>query len=145
MDAVSIAARAIKAGEADLMIAGGVESMSRAPFVMPKATSAFSRANAVYDTTIGWRFVNPKLKAAIRHGFDAGDRARTSPTSSTSAAKTRTPSPCAARTSAAAAQAAGRFDAEIVPVTIPQRKGDPVVVDKGRASARHHASRSWPA
>src|ERR1044071_6261201 len=69
MDAVGTAARAIKAGEAGLMLAGGVESMSRAPFVMPKAESAFSRANAVYDTTIGWRFVNPKMKA--QYGIDS--------------------------------------------------------------------------
>src|SRR5205085_6202769 len=69
LDAVGMAARAIKAGEADLIIAGGVESMSRAPFVMPKADSAFSRANAIYDTTIGWRFVNAKLKA--KYGIDS--------------------------------------------------------------------------
>ena len=74
MDAVGMAARAIRAGDYDLMIAGGVESMSRAPFVMPKAETAFSRSNAVYDTTIGWRFVNPKMKAAVWHLFDARDR-----------------------------------------------------------------------
>ena len=74
MDAVIAAARAIKAGEAELMIAGGVESMSRAPFVLPKADSAFSRHAEIHDTTIGWRFVNPLMKAAIRRRFHAGDR-----------------------------------------------------------------------
>ena len=74
LDAVAMAARAIKAGEADLIVAGGVESMTRAPFVMPKADSAFSRANAVYDTTIGWRFVNKRMKAEYGDRFDARDR-----------------------------------------------------------------------
>ena len=74
LDAVAMAARAIKAGEADLIVAGGVESMTRAPFVMPKADSAFSRANAVYDTTIGWRFVNNRMKAEYGIELDARDR-----------------------------------------------------------------------
>jgi acetyl-CoA acyltransferase len=95
MDALIAAARAVKSGEAELMIAGGVESMSRAPFVLPKAESAFSRNAEIYDTTIGWRFVNPLMKA--QYGV---------------------------------AQANGRLDREIVPVTIPQRKGDPLVVSK---------------
>jgi len=109
MDAVGSAARAIKAGEAGLMIAGGVESMSRAPFVMPKAESAFSRSNAVYDTTIGWRFVNRLMKA--QYGVDSMPET--------------------------AENVAEQFgiereaqDAEIVPVTIAQKKGDPVVVAK---------------
>ena len=128
LDALGSAARAIRCGEAELMIAGGVESMSRAPFVMPKAESAFSRANAVYDTTIGWRFVNKLMKS--QYGIDSMpetaenvaaefgiDRAAQDRMALASQAKT------------VAAQKAGFFDAEIVPVTIPQRKGDPLVVD----------------
>ena len=127
MDAVGTAARAIGSGEAGLMIAGGVESMSRAPFVMPKADAAFSRSNAVYDTTIGWRFVNRRMKelygvdsmpetaenvaADFRISRDAQDRMA-----------------LASQQKAVAAQASGFFDAEIVPVTIAQKKGDPVVV-----------------
>ncbi len=96
MDAVGTAARAIMTGQIDLAIAGGVESMSRAPFVMPKAESPFSRANAVYDTTIGWRFVNPKMKAA--YGVDRCPRPpRTWRPTTRSRARTRTPSRCAAR------------------------------------------------
>ncbi|MEO8122823.1 MAG: 3-oxoadipyl-CoA thiolase [Burkholderiales bacterium] len=127
MDAVGSAARAIRCGEAGLMIAGGVESMSRAPFVMPKAEAAFSRANAVYDTTIGWRFVNKLMKAqygidsmpetaenvAVEFGIerDAQDRMA-----------------LASQTKALAAQQSGFFDAEIVPVTLAQKKGEPIVV-----------------
>jgi 3-oxoadipyl-CoA thiolase len=129
LDAVGMAARAIKAGEAELIIAGGVESMSRAPFVMPKADAAFSRANAVYDTTIGWRFVNPKMKDA--YGDD------TMPSTGENVAQefqvNREDQDAFALRSqerAAAAQANGRLAAEIVPVTIPQRKGDHIVVDK---------------
>ncbi len=128
MDAVGMASRAIKAGDYDLAIAGGVESMSRAPFVMPKATSAFTRSNAVYDTTIGWRFVNKKMHAAYgtesmpqtadnvaeQYGINRADQ-----------------DAFAARSQArwAAAHKAGVFSDEITPVTIPQRKGEPVLVD----------------
>ena len=129
MDAVGTAARAIKSGEAGLMIAGGVESMSRAPFVMPKAETAFSRANAVYDTTIGWRFVNKLMKA--QYGVDAmpetaenvADDFRIDRISQDRMA-------LASQQKAVAAQQAGFFDAEITPVTIAQKKGDPIVVAK---------------
>jgi acetyl-CoA acyltransferase len=126
MDAVGTAARAIKSGEAALMIAGGVESMSRAPFVMGKADSAFSRAMKLEDTTMGWRFVNPALKeqygvdtmpqtaenVAAEHGISRADQDRFA---------------LASQQKAVAAQLAGFFDSEITPVTIPQKKGDPVV------------------
>jgi 3-oxoadipyl-CoA thiolase len=129
MDAVAMAARAIKAGEAELIVAGGVESMTRAPFVMPKAEGAFGRANAVYDTTIGWRFVNRRLKA--EYGIDsmpetAENVAREFQVSREDQDKFAAES----QRRAAAAQANGRLAAEIVPVTIPQRKGDPIVVDR---------------
>lgn len=126
MDAVGLAARGIKAGDYRLAIAGGVESMSRAPFVMPKADTAFSRANAVFDTTIGWRFVNPKMQEAYGtdsmpetadnvaedYGIDRADQ-----------------DAFAARSQArfAAAQEAGRFTEELMEVSIPQRKGDPKI------------------
>ncbi|MGE5116663.1 MAG: acetyl-CoA C-acyltransferase, partial [Betaproteobacteria bacterium] len=127
MDAVGTAARAIKAGEAQFVIAGGVESMSRAPFVMPKAETAFSRANAVYDTTIGWRFVNRLMKE--KYGVDSMPE-----TAENVAADYRIEREAqdrmalASQLKAVAAQKAGFFDAEIVPVTIPQKKGEPVVV-----------------
>ncbi len=129
MDAVAMAARAIKAGEAELIVAGGVESMSRAPFVMPKAESAFSRDNAVYDTTIGWRFVNKTLKAQF--GIDS--MPETAENVADDFGVTRADQDRFAVESqrrAAAAQASGRFDAEIVPISIPQKKGDPVVVSR---------------
>jgi 3-oxoadipyl-CoA thiolase len=129
LDALGSAARAIRAGEAALMIAGGVESMSRAPFVMPKAESAFSRSNAVYDTTIGWRFVNklmkeqygvdsmPETAENVAHDFgierEAQDRMA-----------------LASQQKAVAAQQSGFFDAEITPVTIAQKKGEALVVTK---------------
>ncbi len=127
LNAVGLAAQAIKAGEAHLMIAGGVESMSRAPFVMPKATSAFARDNAVYDTTIGWRFVNPAMRAAYGvdsmpetaenvaadHGINRADQDAMA---------------LASQTKAVAAQQAGHLAREICPVTIPQKKGEAVVV-----------------
>jgi acetyl-CoA C-acetyltransferase len=129
MDAVGIAARAIKAGEAGLMIAGGVESMSRAPFVMPKAESAFSRANAVYDTTIGWRFVNPKMKAL--YGVDSmPETAENVATDFRIEREAQDRMALASQMKAVAAQQAGFFDAEICPVTIPQKKGEAVVVSK---------------
>ncbi len=128
MDAVGMAARGIKAGDYDLVIAGGVESMSRAPFVMPKAEAAFSRANAVYDTTIGWRFVNPKMEA--RYGTDSMPETADNVAEDFNISR-EDQDAFAARSQArwAAAHAAGRFDDEICPVTVPQRKGDPVFVD----------------
>jgi acetyl-CoA C-acetyltransferase len=126
MDAVAYAARAIKAGEADLIVAGGVESMTRAPFVSPKAESPFSRTNAVYDTTIGWRFVNKRMKAEF--GIDS--MPETAENVAQDFGVTREDQDKFAVESqrrAAAAQAAGRFDTEIVPVAIPQKKGDPVL------------------
>ena len=128
MDAVGMAARAIKSGDCDFVIAGGVESMTRAPFVMPKADSAFSRANAVYDTTIGWRFVNPKMKAQ----FGVDSMPQTADNVAADFGISRADQDAfAARSQArwAAAQAAGLFRDEIVPVTIPQKKGDPLIVE----------------
>ena len=128
MDAVGFAARGIKAGDYDLTIAGGVESMSRAPFVMPKATQAFTRANTVYDTTIGWRFVNPRMEA--QYGIDSMPQ-----TADNVAADYDVSRPdqdaFAARSQErwAAAHAAGLFADEIEPVTLPQRKGDPITFD----------------
>ncbi|MBX2831104.1 MAG: 3-oxoadipyl-CoA thiolase [Rhodospirillales bacterium] len=129
MDAIIIAARAIKSGEQEVMIAGGVESMSRAPFVMPKASSAFSRNAEIYDTTIGWRFVNPVMKK--QYGVDS------MPETGENVAEDFNISRAdqdvfAARSQdkAVAAQENGVLGQEITPVTIPQRKGDPIVVDK---------------
>ncbi|HYI38730.1 MAG TPA: 3-oxoadipyl-CoA thiolase [Allosphingosinicella sp.] len=129
MDAVSMAARIIRGSEADMVLAGGSESMSRAPFVMAKAQSAFDRNAEIYDTTIGWRFVNPKMKHA--YGDD------TMPSTAENVAQewqiSREDQDAFAVRSqekAAAAQENGRFAAEIVPVSIPQRKGDPLVVDR---------------
>jgi 3-oxoadipyl-CoA thiolase len=127
MDAVGIAARAIKAGEMQLMIAGGVESMSRAPFVMPKAGSAFSRDTAVHDTTIGWRFVNPKMKAAF--GVDSmPETAENVAAEYKVSREDQDRMALASQTKALAAQKSGFFDGEIVPVTIPQKKGEALVV-----------------
>ena len=129
MDAVGIAARAIKSGEAQLMIAGGVESMSRAPFVMPKAESAFSRANAVYDTTIGWRFVNKLMKE--KYGVDSmPETAENVATDFGIDREAQDRMALASQQKAVAAQKAGFFDAEIVPVTILQKKGEPIVISK---------------
>lgn len=128
LDAVGQAARAIKAAEADLLIAGGVESMSRAPFVMPKAESAFSRSNAVYDTTIGWRFVNPRMKAL----YQTHSMPETADNVAADYGISRADQDAFALRSQqrwAAAHAAGRFKDEIVPVTLPAKKGDPVVFD----------------
>ena len=129
MDAVAMAARVIRGSEADMVIAGGSESMSRAPFVMAKATSAFDRNAEMYDTTIGWRFVNPKMKHA--YGDD------TMPSTAENVAQefqiSREDQDAFAVRSqdkAARAQESGRFDAEIAPVAIPQRKGEPLVVDR---------------
>ena len=128
MDAVGMAARAIRAGDCDFVLAGGVESMSRAPFVMPKAESAFSRANAIYDTTIGWRFVNPKMKKA----FGVDSMPETADNVAADFAINREDQDAfAARSQArwAAAHEAGVFADEIVPVSLPQKKGDPLVID----------------
>lgn len=125
MDAVGMAARGIKAGDYRLAIAGGVESMSRAPFVMPKATSAFSRANAVFDTTIGWRFVNPKMKAA----YGTHSMPETADNVAEDYGVSREDQDAfAARSQAryAAAEDAGHFDDERMSLDIPQRKGDPL-------------------
>ncbi|RXT55404.1 3-oxoadipyl-CoA thiolase [Bosea sp. Tri-44] len=129
LDALGLAARSIRAGDCELMIAGGVESMSRAPFVMPKADAAFSRANAVYDTTIGWRFVNPKLKKAF--GIDS--MPETADNVAADFGVSRADQDAFALRSQqrwAAAQAAGRFADEMAPVSVPQKKGDPVIVDR---------------
>ncbi len=129
LDAVGTAARAIKAGEAGLMIAGGVESMSRAPFVMPKADSAFSRSNAVYDTTIGWRFINKRMKEL--YGVDSmPETAENVATDFHIEREAQDRMALASQMKAVAAQKAGFFDAEITPVTIPQKKGDATVVSK---------------
>jgi len=129
MDAVIAAARAIKAGEAELMIAGGVESMSRAPFVMPKAETAFSRHAEIHDTTIGWRFVNPVMKK--QYGVDSMPETGENVAEDFKVSR-QDQDAFAVRSQekAAAAQANGRLAKEITPVTIPQRKGDPVVVEK---------------
>ncbi|MEP3427529.1 MAG: 3-oxoadipyl-CoA thiolase [Roseibium sp.] len=129
MDAVISAARAIKSGEIDLAIAGGVESMSRAPFVMPKAGTAFSRNAEIHDTTIGWRFVNPLLKS--QYGIDS--MPETAENVAEDFGISRADQDAFALRSqqrAVAAQENGRLDEEIVPVIIPQRKGDPALVDK---------------
>lgn len=129
LDAVGTAARAIKAGEATLMIAGGVESMSRAPFVMPKMDAAFGRANAVYDTTIGWRFINKLMKA--QYGVDSmPETAENVATEFKIEREAQDRMALASQMKAVAAQKAGHLAREIVPVTIPQKKGDPVVVSQ---------------
>ena len=127
LDAIGTAARAIRSGEAHLMIAGGVESMSRAPFVMPKADSAFGRNAEIYDTTIGWRFVNKKMKAM--HGVDSmPETAENVATDHRIEREAQDRMALASQRKAVAAQKAGFFDPEITPVSVPQRKGDPVVV-----------------
>jgi acetyl-CoA acyltransferase len=129
LDALGTAARAIKSGEADLMIAGGVESMSRAPFVMPKAESAFSRAMTVQDTTIGWRFVNPLMKA--QYGVDSmPETAENVATDFRISRADQDHMALASQQKAVAAQKAGVFDAEIVPVTVAQKKGAPLIITK---------------
>ncbi len=128
MDAVGMVSRGIKAGDYDMAIAGGVESMSRAPFVMPKATTAFTRSNAVYDTTIGWRFVNPKMQQA--YGIDSMPQTADNVAEDYGISRADQDE-FAARSQArwAAAHEAGLFADEITPVSVPQRKGDPVIVD----------------
>ena len=129
LDAVAMAARAIRSGDAELILAGGSESMSRAPFVLPKATSPFDRNAEIYDTTIGWRFVNPKMRDA--YGDD------TMPSTAENVAdefmisrEDQDQFALRSQEKTAVAQEIGRLAAEIVPVTIPQRKGDPIVVDR---------------
>jgi 3-oxoadipyl-CoA thiolase len=129
LDAVGSAARAIRAGDAGLMIAGGVESMSRAPFVIPKAESAFSRSNAIYDTTIGWRFINPAMKAA--YGVDSMPETGENVADDFGVSREDQDAfALRSQAKAAAAQANGRLGLEITPVAIPQKKGDAVVVDR---------------
>ncbi len=129
MDAVGTAARAIKSGEAELMIAGGVESMSRAPFVMPKAESAFSRANAVYDTTIGWRFINKRMKEL--YGVDSmPETAENVAADFHIEREAQDRMALRSQLNAVAAQKAGYFDSEITPVSVAQKKGDALVVNQ---------------
>ncbi|MFG1461910.1 3-oxoadipyl-CoA thiolase [Xanthobacter sp. DSM 24535] len=129
MDAVGTAARAIKAGEAHLLVAGGVESMSRAPFVMGKADSAFSRAAKIEDTTIGWRFVNPRMKAM--HGVDSMPETAENVAEEFQISRDRQDAfALESQRRAAAAWAQGRFADEIVPVPVPQRKGEPKLFDR---------------
>jgi len=129
LDALGSAARAIKSGEAGLLLAGGVESMSRAPFVMPKAESAFSRAGSLQDTTIGWRFINPRMKAL--YGVDAmPETAENVATDYGIGREDQDRMALASQLKALAAQRNGFFDAEITPVSVPQRKGEPLCVDR---------------
>lgn len=128
MDAIISAARAIKAGEADMIIAGGTESMSRAPFVMPKASSAFSRNAELYDTTIGWRFVNPILKK--QYGIDSMPETGENVAEDFKISREDQDAfALRSQEKASAAQANGRLEKEITPVSIKQRKGDPVLVE----------------
>ena len=129
LDAIGTAARAIRAQEASILIAGGVESMSRAPFVMPKAESAFSRSNAVYDTTIGWRFVNPLMKKL--YGVDSmPETAENVATDFGIEREAQDRMALRSQLNAVRAQQSGFFDAEITPVTIPQKKGEAIVVSQ---------------
>ncbi len=129
MDAVITAARAIKSGEADLIIAGGTESMSRAPFVLPKAETAFSRNAEIYDTTIGWRFVNPLMKA--HYGVDSMPETGENVAQDFGVSReAQDEFAVRSQEKAVAAQGNGRLAREITPVAIPQKKGDPLVVDK---------------
>jgi acetyl-CoA acyltransferase len=129
MDAIGTAARAIRAQEASILIAGGVESMSRAPFVMPKAESAFSRSNAIYDTTIGWRFINPLMKKL--YGVDSmPETAENVATDFGIEREAQDRMALRSQLNAVRAQQSGFFDAEITPVTIPQKKGDAIVVSQ---------------
>ena len=128
MDAVGIAARAVKCGEAELMIAGGVECMSRAPFVMPKATSAFSRSNAVYDTTIGWRFINPQMQRL--YGTDSMPETAENVAAEYKVSRAdQDVFALRSQEKAAKAQGDGRLAREIEPVSVPQRKGEPLLVE----------------
>lgn len=129
LDAVSIAARAIKSGEQQLVMAGGVESMSRAPFVMPKSDRAFSRVNEVFDTTIGWRFVNPKMETL--YGIDSmPETAENVANEFNISREDQDRFALLSQEKASKAQLNGRFEREISPVSIPQRKGDTIVISK---------------
>ncbi|QJC57752.1 Beta-ketoadipyl-CoA thiolase [Polaromonas vacuolata] len=129
LDSIGTAARAIKSGEAGMMIAGGVESMSRAPFVMPKAESAFGRNNAVYDTTIGWRFINRLMKEA--YGVDSMPETAENVASDYNISREdQDKMALSSQLKAVAAQQAGYFDAEITPVSIAQKKGDALIVSQ---------------
>jgi acetyl-CoA acyltransferase len=129
MDAIGTAARAIASGEIHLAIAGGAESMSRAPYVMPKADSAFSRGHSLQDTTIGWRFINPLMKKA--YGVDSMPETAENVADDFKINRAdQDQMALRSQTKAAASQASGRFAKEITPVTIPQKKGDPIVVDQ---------------
>ena len=129
MDAVITAARAIKSGEAELLIAGGTESMSRAPFVLPKADTAFSRNAEIYDTTIGWRFVNPLMKA--QYGVDSMPETGENVAQEFGVSREAQDAfAVRSQDKAVAAQQNGRLAQEIVPVSIPQKKGDAIIVDK---------------
>jgi len=129
MEAIVTASRAIKAGEGDFYIAGGVESMSRAPFVLPKADTAFSRQMTIEDTTIGWRFINPKMRA--KYGVDSMPETAENVAEDFQISRADQDAfALRSQQKAGAAQASGRLAKEIVPVAIPQRKGDPVMVDK---------------
>ncbi len=129
MDAVISGARAIRCGEAELVVAGGVESMSRAPLVLPKAQTPFSRNAAIYDTTIGWRFVNPAMEA--RYGVDSMPQTAQNVADEFSISReAQDAMALASQAKAAAAQASGRLAREIAPVAVPARKGDPIVVDR---------------
>jgi 3-oxoadipyl-CoA thiolase len=129
LDSIGTAARAIKSGEAGMMIAGGVESMSRAPFVMPKAESAFSRNNTVYDTTIGWRFINGLMKKA--YGVDSMPETAENVASDYNISREdQDKMALSSQLKAVAAQQAGYFDAEITPVSIAQKKGDALIVSQ---------------
>ena len=146
LDAIGTAARAIKAQEAGLMIAGGVESMSRAPFVMPKADSAFSRSSAIYDTTIGWRFVNPRMAQA--HGVHAmPETAENVATDYQISREDQDLMAFASQRKAVAAQQAGVFAEEITPVSVPQKKGEAVLVSQDehpRATSLEQLARLKP-
>ena len=138
LDAAGTAARAIRCGETQLMIAGGVESMSRAPFVVAKAESAFSRAAKIEDTTIGWRFVNPQMKA--KYGIDSMPETAENVAEEFKVGRADQDAfALRSQARAAAAIEAGRLAEEIVPVTIPAKKGEPIVFAKDGAPARHDA------
>lgn len=129
MDAIGTAARAIKTGEAQLMIAGGVESMSRSPFVMPKAQTAYARDSALYDTTIGWRFVNSLIEA--RYGIDSMPETAENVAEQYQIARIdQDRMALSSQRKALAAQESGFFAEEIIPVSVPQRRGEPLVVDQ---------------
>ncbi len=129
LDCINIAARMIEASHGDVMIAGGAESMSRAPFVMPKAAVAFNRKAEIYDTTIGWRFTNPKL-ATMHHPYGMGETAENVAVKHGLSREQQDEFAYQSQMKCKAAMEAGRFDDEIIPVEIPQRKGDPIIVDR---------------